>query len=62
MNPTQLLSQQQLAQALGVSISTMQRLRKEGIVPPPLKFMKRGMRWSPSVLEQIVINSSPPVE
>jgi predicted DNA-binding transcriptional regulator AlpA len=49
-----LLNQLQLAQALGVSVSTVVRLRKQGLIPEPVRISPRRPKWHSDVIAEIL--------
>ena len=51
MKTQSLMTQQELAALLGVSVRTLRRYRKKRLVPEPVRF-ERQVRWDPSVIDR----------
>jgi predicted DNA-binding transcriptional regulator AlpA len=46
----ELLTLSDLCELVGISISTGRLWRREGRLPPPLQFTRRGLRWRRSTV------------
>ena len=49
---TGLLRAEEVARRLGIGVRTLYRLVAAGIVPAPLRFNRRLIRWRPAEVEQ----------
>lgn len=52
--PTEYITEKELAQRLGVHQATITRWHQQGILPKPLRFGKRLVRWRRAAMQKFL--------